>query len=108
LAERNQGVMCLAVHPGLVATGLWRRVPQPFRAFVTRRMVPPDVGAVQLVRAATDPSLPSGGYLTPEGLQAPGPAVADANGRRVLWDASRRWVEPFRSSSAAGTVPFPP
>lgn len=108
LAERNQGLRSLAVHPGLVATGLWRRVPQPFRAFVTRRMVPPEVGAVQLVRAATDPSLLSGGYLTPEGIVPPGRAVSDANGRRVLWDASRKWVEPFRSPSAAGTVPFPP
>ena len=58
----------LSVHPGVVATRLWRRIPQPFRWFVTRRMAPPEVGALPLVRAATDPSLPSGGYLAPEGL----------------------------------------
>jgi NAD(P)-dependent dehydrogenase (short-subunit alcohol dehydrogenase family) len=106
LAERKTEITSLAVHPGLVATGLWRRIPQPFRAIVTRRMVPPDVGALHLVRAATDPSLPSGGYLAPEGLTAPGRAVLDESGRAMLWDASRRWVEKFLSPTTGGSVPF--
>lgn len=95
LAERNQGVKSLAVHPGLAATDLWRRIPQPARALVTRRMAPAEVGALQLVRAATDPSLPSGGYLAPEGLRTPGQAVTDATGRSLLWESSQRWVEPY-------------
>jgi retinol dehydrogenase-12 len=95
LAERNPEVTSVAVHPGLVATGLWRRLPQPFRAMATRRMAPPEVGALPLVRAATDPSLPSGCYLSPEGLKDPGRAVQDQLGRRLLWDASTKWVKQF-------------
>jgi retinol dehydrogenase-12 len=95
LAERNQGLKSLAVHPGLVATDLWRRIPLPVRALLTRRMLPPVVGALPLVRAATDLSLPSGGYLAPEGLRTPGAAVSDAAGRSFMWESSRRWVEPY-------------
>jgi len=108
LAERNKAVRSLAVHPGLVATGLWRRIPQPFRALATRRMVPADIGALPLVRAATDPSLPSGGYLTPEGLRTPGRAVSDPDGRSRLWESSCQWVEGYLSPSTGGPVPFRP
>ena len=95
LAERSPAVRSLAVHPGVVATRLWRRIPQPFRFFATRQMTSPDQGALPLVRAATDLTLLSGGYLAPEGLKVPSPAVLDVTARRRLWDASRQWVEPF-------------
>jgi NAD(P)-dependent dehydrogenase (short-subunit alcohol dehydrogenase family) len=96
LAERVPTIDALAVHPGVVATGLWRRIPQPFRALATRRMVSPEVGAIPLVRAATDAGLRSGAYLDPDGLQTPSPAVLDPTARRSLWDATERWVESFR------------
>ena len=108
-AARTYGwhrVRVLAVHPGVVATGLWRRLPQPFRAIATRRMAPPDVGALPLVRAATDRSLPSGCYLAPEGLRDPSRAVQDHSGRRLLWDASTRWVEEILDPPAGGLGPL--
>jgi retinol dehydrogenase-12 len=95
LSERRPAVKSLAVHPGLVSTGLWRRIPQPFRALVTRRMVPPEAGALPLVQAAIDPALPSGSYLTPSGIRTPGKSVIDPVGRSELWDASLAWVEAF-------------
>ena len=106
LAGRSTEIISLAVHPGLVATGLWRRLPQPLRAIFTRRMAPPDVGALQLLRAATDPSLPSGAYLAPEGLRDPGRAVLDESARAVLWDTSTRWVERFMPPSAGDPKHF--
>jgi NAD(P)-dependent dehydrogenase (short-subunit alcohol dehydrogenase family) len=95
LSERRPAVKGLAVHPGLVSTGLWRRIPQPFRALVTRRMIPPEAGALPLVQAATDAALPAGSYLTPTGIRTPGKAVTDPGGRAKLWDASLSWVEAF-------------
>ena len=106
LAERYPEVTSVAVHPGVVATGLWRRLPQPFRAIATRRMAPPDVGALPLVRAATDRSLPSGCYLAPEGMRDPSRAVQDRSGRRLLWDASTRWVEEILDPPAGGHGPL--
>ena len=108
LAERNPELTTVAVHPGLVATGLWRRLPQPFRAMATRRMAPPEVGALSLVRAATDPSLPTGCYLSPEGLKDPGRSVQDQVGRRLLWDASTRWVDQFLDRPTGGRGLFQP
>ena len=111
LAVRYPDLTSLSVHPGLVATGLWRRLPQPLRAITTRRMMPPEAGALPLVRAATDLSLPSGSYLTPEGLKDPGRAVLDVAGRGLLWEASRHWMEQAQSAPNNGPVrlhPFPP
>jgi retinol dehydrogenase 12 len=108
LADRYPDVISLAVHPGVVATGLWRRIPQPFRAVVTRRMLPPEIGALPLERGATDPSLPSGGYLDPEGLRDPGPSVLDQPGRVALWNASTAWVAQFLTSPSAGFLPLRP
>jgi len=96
LAHRNQEVQSVAVHPGLVSTGLWRRIPQPFRTLLTRRMVPPSVGALPLVQAATDPLLPSGCYLTPEGVREPGRAVEDAAARALMWESSLKWIESYQ------------
>jgi retinol dehydrogenase-12 len=106
LAGRNPDVLSVAVHPGVVATGLWRRLPQPFRTIATRRMAAPEVGALPLVRAATDPSLPSGCYLAPEGLRDPSGAVQDGSGRRQLWKASTGWVEEFLDPAAGGRRRF--
>jgi retinol dehydrogenase-12 len=106
LAGRNPDVLSVAVHPGVVATGLWRRLPQPFRTIATRRMAAPEVGALPLVRAATDPSLPSGCYLAPEGLRDPSGAVQDGSGRRQLWKASTEWVEEFLDPAAGGRGRF--
>jgi len=103
LAERYPEVTSVAVHPGVVATDLWRRLPQPFRTMATRRMIPPEMGALPLVRAATDSSLPSGCYLAPEGLADPGRAVRDRSGRGLLWDASARWVEDLLDRPAGGS-----
>ena len=100
LAQRYPATMSLCVHPGVVATGLWRRIPRPFRALVTRRMLPSEIGALPVVRAASDDSLSSGAYLTPEGVRRPGAAVLDAAGRATLWDSSLRWVRPFMSPPA--------
>ena len=39
------GVTTYALHPGVVASDIWRRVPWPVRPLVTRRMLSVDQGA---------------------------------------------------------------
>src|SRR5579872_6770862 len=47
LARRTTGtgVTTYALHPGVVASDIWRRVPWPVRPLVTRRMLTVDQGA---------------------------------------------------------------
>ncbi|MGH8927100.1 MAG: SDR family NAD(P)-dependent oxidoreductase [Acidimicrobiia bacterium] len=96
LASRFPDIRSVTVHPGVVATDGWRRIPRPLRGWWTRNMLTSIEGAVPVVRAVTDNSIPSGSYLTPDGVQSPGRAVSDVEARGRLWDASQQWAARFR------------
>ena len=91
----SRGVDAYSVHPGVIATGLWKPVPQPLRWMTTRRMAPPAVGAIPIVRAALDRSLKPGAYVTPSGVVAPSSVASDPKAVAQLWDQSERWVSPY-------------
>ena len=59
LARRTEGtgVHAYALHPGVVASDIWRRVPWPVRPLVTRRMLTVDQGAQTSLYCATSPSV---------------------------------------------------
>ena len=59
LARRlaGTGVTAYALHPGVVASDIWRRVPWPVRPLVTRRMLTIDQGAQTSLYCATAPEL---------------------------------------------------
>ena len=96
LARRwaGTGVTSYALHPGVVATGIWRRAPQPFRWLMTRAMMGPDEGARTTIYCATAPELAgaSGRYYRDEREAHPtAVAVDDALAAR-LWEESERMV----------------
>lgn len=66
LARRLEGsnVTTYAVHPGVVATGIWRKIPPPFSTIAKRFMLSVEDGAQTQLRCASDPELASesGGY----------------------------------------------
>lgn len=88
-------IKALAVHPGVVATDGWRAIPQPFRWFLTRRMMSPAQGALTVVRAVIDPDMESGIYLTPVGPRPFHRLLADAEVRARLWEQSEQWVSAY-------------
>jgi retinol dehydrogenase-12 len=92
--DPNQ-VKAIAVHPGVAATDGWRAIPQPFRWYFTKRMMSPAQGALTVVRAAIDPDVKSGIYLTPEGQRPVHPLIADDVVTRLLWEQSERWVASY-------------
>lgn len=99
LARRleGSGVTAYAVHPGQVATDVWRRIPQPLRALFVRamRMVPPEQGARSTLIAATSPELAahSGRYYDAKGREkAPNRLADDAELARQLWTRSAEWT----------------
>lgn len=97
LARRLEGtgITAYAVHPGVVATDVWRRIPPPFRWLVKRFMLTPEDGAKSTLVAATDPALGdhSGRYYTTFGKEKrPNRVADDAELARTLWTKSAEWT----------------
>jgi retinol dehydrogenase 12 len=95
LARRlaGTGVTSYALHPGVVASDIWRRVPWPVRPLVTRRMLTVEQGAQTSLYCATSPELTgvSGRYYDNCAEREPS-AVATAELARQLWQRSEEWT----------------
>ena len=95
LARRlaGTGVTAYALHPGVVASDIWRRVPWPVRPLMTRRMLSIDEGAKTSLYCATAPELAqvSGRYYEKCADRQPSPVATPELGER-LWDRSEAWV----------------
>ncbi|MCA1735637.1 MAG: SDR family NAD(P)-dependent oxidoreductase [Actinobacteria bacterium] len=91
----SRGFDAYSVHPGVLATNLWRRVPAVVLGPLTRRMKPPAAGALPVLRAATDTALDAGDYVTPRGVIAPTPLVSNPEVAERLWQQSEKWVAAY-------------
>lgn len=97
LARRLEGtgVTTYAVHPGVVATDVWRRVPAPLRWVIKKLMITPEQGAESSLRCATDPELAShtGRYYDVGGKEtAPNRVADDLELAKTLWTRSAEWT----------------
>lgn len=94
LARRwaGTGITAYAVHPGVVATDIWRRVPQPARWLMTRFMIGPEKGARTTITCATAAELAgsSGRYYQRERESEPSAIAQDDALAARLWDESER------------------
>jgi NAD(P)-dependent dehydrogenase (short-subunit alcohol dehydrogenase family) len=86
------GVTAYALHPGVVATGLWRRIPQPLRWLMMRAMITPEEGARTILYCATAPELAetSGRYYREEREARPSATAEDDALAARLWEESER------------------
>lgn len=95
LARRTAGdeVGVHALHPGVVASDIWRRVPWPIRPLMTSRMLTTEEGAATSLWCATSPDLvgESGGYYADCAPKEPSeratPELAS-----WLWERSEQWT----------------
>ena len=96
LARRwaGSGVTAYALHPGVVATGIWRRVPGPLRWLITRFMISPEEGARTTIFCATAPELAgiSGRYYERQHESTPSAVAQDDALAARLWDESEKLV----------------
>ena len=97
LARRLEGtqVTTYAVHPGVVATDVWRKVPAPFRWLMKKFMITPERGAQASLRCATDPALASetGRYYDVGGKEKrPARLADDVELAKTLWTKSAEWT----------------
>jgi NAD(P)-dependent dehydrogenase (short-subunit alcohol dehydrogenase family) len=95
LARRldGQGVVTSALHPGVVASDIWRRIPWPIRPLVTARMLSTTDGARTSVFCATSAEVAehSGRYYDDCKESAPS-EVATAELGKILWERSEAWT----------------
>jgi NAD(P)-dependent dehydrogenase (short-subunit alcohol dehydrogenase family) len=87
------GVTTYSLHPGVIASDIWRKVPRPARAVMKRRMDSPENGARTSVYCATAPELAdqTGLYYDDCAATEPGRAVT-ASLAGELWRRSEDWV----------------
>ncbi|MBV9607417.1 MAG: SDR family NAD(P)-dependent oxidoreductase [Solirubrobacterales bacterium] len=87
------GVTAYSLHPGVIASDIWRRVPWPIRPLMKRRMDSPENGARTSLYCATEPALAdeSGRYYDDCRPKEPGPAVTVALAGE-LWRRSSEWT----------------
>ena len=89
------GVTTYAVHPGVVATDVWRKIPGPVRWLMKRFMISPQQGATSSLRAATAPELAheTGRYYHADGKEKrPAKLADDVELAQTLWQRSAEWT----------------
>jgi short-subunit dehydrogenase len=95
LARRldGTGVTTDSLHPGVIASDIWRSVPWPARVVMKRRMDSPEQGAETSVYCATAPELAdqTGLYYQDCAPKQPGEAVTPGLAGE-LWERSADWV----------------
>lgn len=95
LARRceGQGVAAYSLHPGVVASDIWRRVPWPVRPLIKLRMITPEQGARTTLYCATSPDVAgdSGLFYQDCAPRAPSKVVTPELAGS-LWERSQEWA----------------
>lgn len=91
------GVRSYALHPGVVATDVWRRIPWPIGPLIKRFMISAEEGARTTLYCATSPEVAAedGLYYDACRVRRPSRLADDAELARALWDKSEEFVAPL-------------
>jgi retinol dehydrogenase 12 len=89
----GRGISSYALHPGVVASDIWRRVPWPVRPIIKRRMITTEEGARTSVYCATSPDVAGATGRFYIDCQEREPArAATPELAAELWERSEAWV----------------
>jgi NAD(P)-dependent dehydrogenase (short-subunit alcohol dehydrogenase family) len=88
------GVSTYALHPGVVATDIWREVPWPIRPLLKLGMISSEQGAATPLYCATSAAAgrETGLYYNDCRPKAPSRLAQDASLAAELWKRSEAWV----------------
>jgi retinol dehydrogenase-12 len=95
LARRTTGtgVTTYALHPGMVASDIWRRVPWPVRPLMLRRMLTVEQGAATSLYCATSAEVAQdSGLFYDKCAQREPSRVATSELAAELWKRSEEWA----------------
>lgn len=97
LARRllGTGVNTYALHPGVVATDVWRSVPWPLNSLMKLGMITPEEGALTSLHCATSPDVASesGLYYNRCATAQVSMVAQDVALARLLWEKTEAWVQ---------------
>ncbi|MEO6420482.1 MAG: SDR family oxidoreductase [Polyangiaceae bacterium] len=95
LARRLEGVHTYALHPGVVASDVWRQVPWGVRSFMKLFMLSNEDGAKTNLYCATSPAVASenGLYYDSCKEKTPSSIARDPAKARELWEKSVEYVD---------------
>jgi len=90
----GSGVTTYSLHPGVVASDVWRALPRPLQWLAKRRMITVEAGAATTLFCATAPALASetGLYYDRCQIKSPSRAGQDATLAAELWRRSEEWL----------------
>ena len=88
------GVTTYALHPGVVATGIWRVLPRPLDGLVKLFMIDSEEGARTTLYCATaeEVAQQTGLYYVKSAVARPTPVAQDLALAQALWTASEGWT----------------
>ena len=91
---QGSGVTTYSLHPGVVATDVWRQVPGPIARFIKLFMKTEEQGAATTLHCALDPGAgrETGLYYSDAKVTKPAAPALDAALAQRLWTESERWV----------------
>jgi retinol dehydrogenase 12 len=96
LARRLAGtrVTTYSLHPGAVATDVWRNAPLPVRLFAKQFLLTPEQGAATTLYCATSPEVAAdtGLYYENSRRVTPSKAARDPALAKELWERSLVWT----------------
>ena len=93
----DRGITANAVHPGVLATEIWKKTPALVRVLfhpLTWFMDKPDIGGAAVMNLVRDPALDdvTGRYFDIEEMAVPSGQAGDERLAQELWDRSVEWT----------------
>jgi retinol dehydrogenase-12 len=92
--KAGKGVHSYALHPGVIASDIWRRIPWPIRPLMLRKMKSVVEGAATSLYCATSPEVHGhdGRYYDECREKTPSHLADDVALAKTLWEKSEAWT----------------
>ena len=91
-------VTAYALHPGVIASDIWRRMPAPVRLVMKLFMKSTDEGSMTTLHCATSPALAgTSGRFYVKSAEKDASPVASPGLAKELWERSEAWTAPASS-----------
>jgi retinol dehydrogenase 12 len=89
------GITSVSLHPGVVASDVWRGVPWPVRGLIKLFMISNEEGARTSIHCVLAPALEDGAYYDKEKPKKPSRHSRDEALALELWQRSEVWVSAY-------------